>query len=211
MRLGRRGVSPATGRILWGARAKPHTHHGYFAVKTVESSSSARIVVLSVIYVPLSTCLRQVDIFFFYLFNSGLMLFQGWNGHFWTNISLSSLGLVYQLGHGGGPCIAPAHSHEMTVLHLNGIHTLRVSYCGCSISDHEGNLHQLMRNAWYPATTIDPHTCATYRVLESFRLLNVVGNVNVRDYVTTLEELTSATRTEWIAVRNPCGDALGQY
>lgn len=125
---------------------------------------------------------------------------QGWNSDFWKPISLAALGLTYQLGHGGGDCLTPSKTHEMTIIHTNGIHSLRVTYCGCSVSDHETNIRQLMRNAWYPATTIEPHSCATYRALETFRLLNVVGNVNVRDYVSSLEEMTTATGTEWLAV-----------
>lgn len=90
----------------------------------------------------------------------------------------------------------------MTVLHTNGIHTLRVSYCGCSVAGQEDNLQQLMRNAWYPASITDPHTCATYRVLETYRRLNVVANTNVRDFVTTLEEMSCPVGTTWVAVSN---------
>jgi hypothetical protein len=46
---------------------------------------------------------------------------------------------------------------------------------------------------WYPATTTDPATCATFRTLEVFRLYNVVGNMNVRDFVTAIERMTNTT------------------
>ncbi|KAJ7058605.1 hypothetical protein C8F01DRAFT_990833, partial [Mycena amicta] len=44
-----------------------------------------------------------------------------------------------------------------------------------------------------PATTIDPATCATFEALETFRLLNIVGNLSADDYVGTLERLTDTT------------------
>jgi hypothetical protein len=50
----------------------------------------------------------------------------------------------------------------------------------------------------------DPTTCATFKVLDLFRLLNVVGNVNCHDFINALERLTDATsRTgmAWMPVR----------
>ncbi|KAJ7050920.1 hypothetical protein C8F01DRAFT_1237590, partial [Mycena amicta] len=41
-----------------------------------------------------------------------------------------------------------------------------------------------------------PGTCATLEALEQFRLLQVVGNVNVHDFVGTLERLTDPTRVD---------------
>jgi hypothetical protein len=65
-------------------------------------------------------------------------------------------------------------------------------YCKCAKSDVD-NLEQLMRNAWYPATVTDPGTCATFQSLESYRMYNVVGNLNVWDYITALERFTDST------------------
>lgn len=172
--------------------------HSY-AARIVESFSSVKSVVGFVIsahrymssryvYQILPTSMYQ------------LIPAQAWNGDFWEDATLTSLGLVFQLGHSGGHCPSPAKNHEMTVLHTNGIHTLRINYCGCGVAGREDNLQQLMRNAWYPASITDPHTCATYRVLETYRRLNVVANTNVRDFVTTLEEMSSAMGTTWVAV-----------
>ncbi|KAJ7659782.1 hypothetical protein DFH06DRAFT_1326803 [Mycena polygramma] len=125
-----------------------------------------------------------------------------WNGEFWTEATmwgsetrpnaagLKGLGLVYQLGHHGFPCEFPGARHSMVVIHVNGIHTVEFNFCGCDKFRQTNNLGQLLGNTWYPATTIDPGTCATFKCLEAFRLLNVVGNLTVSDYVGTLERLS---------------------
>ncbi|KAJ6488304.1 hypothetical protein C8R47DRAFT_1177489 [Mycena vitilis] len=118
-----------------------------------------------------------------------------WNGSFWITTTLCSLDFVYQLGHGGQPCIRPAPAvREMVVLDTEYIHTVQYRFCGCDKSDHAGNLEQFLRNGWYPATSVDPKTCATFACLELFRLLNVVGNINVHDFVGTLERRTDASK-----------------
>ncbi|KAJ7429112.1 hypothetical protein B0H11DRAFT_2266968 [Mycena galericulata] len=114
-----------------------------------------------------------------------------WAGGFWTSATLRDIGLVYQLGHEGRPCTSPAPAVRcMVVVDTNGIHRVSYRYCGCDHGRAVRNLSQLMRNAWYPASLTDPATCATYRVLEMFRLMTVIGNVNARDFVTALERRT---------------------
>ncbi|KAJ7117336.1 hypothetical protein C8R43DRAFT_902104 [Mycena crocata] len=123
-----------------------------------------------------------------------LHVIKEWTGQFWESRSLAAMGLVYQLGHGGFPCRYPdMHVYNLTVIDAPYIHRIKVQYCKCDKSDDADNLEQLMRNRWYPATVTDPGTCATFRSLESYRLYNVVGNMNVRDYITALEEMTDAS------------------
>ncbi|KAJ7050750.1 hypothetical protein C8F01DRAFT_1263635 [Mycena amicta] len=136
-----------------------------------------------------------------------------WSGEFWVNCAVFSthasssgtaLGMVYQLGHHGFDCVLPETLRRtMVVLHVNGIFKIDVVFCGCSESLRHRHMHlsQLMDNAWYPATAINPQTCATYEVLDLFRTLQVVGNVNAHDFVRTLERLTDATFTEDIPDR----------
>ncbi|KAF7312719.1 CxC2 domain-containing protein [Mycena indigotica] len=128
-----------------------------------------------------------------------------WNGSYWTRVALhqqhakdfspSSLQFVYQLGHGGEPCIRPASSEPQTmvVLDVGGVFTCRVRFCGCERALGQDPIAQLMNNGWYPATTIDPATCATFEALEDFRLSSVVGNISAHDYVGKLERLTDPT------------------
>ncbi|KAJ7073296.1 hypothetical protein B0H15DRAFT_793030 [Mycena belliarum] len=119
---------------------------------------------------------------------------QEWKGTYWLQSSLQSVGCVYQLGHGGHPCPRPAPAvRKMVVMDATFIHNVNYQYCGCDSSDHALNLEQLLRNDWWPATTTDPATCATFASLDLFRLLNVVANVNVHDFVGMLERQTDAT------------------
>ncbi|KAK7002264.1 CxC2 domain-containing protein [Favolaschia claudopus] len=116
-----------------------------------------------------------------------------WNGRYWARSSLASLGCVYQLGHGGFRCPHPASKErEMVILHFPNLYTIKYRYCGCDLSDHANNLQQLLRNGWYPATTVDPATCATLATLKVFRLMNVIGNLTIHDFIKTVERSTDA-------------------
>ncbi|KAJ7106120.1 hypothetical protein C8R43DRAFT_963449 [Mycena crocata] len=125
-----------------------------------------------------------------------------WNGTYWIWTTLHALGSEYQLGHGGLACRRPvAMTHDMVVMDVKYIHTVRIRYCGCDVSAGALNLEQLMRTGWYPATITDPGTCTIFAALDLFRLLSVVANVNVKDFVTTLEKNTNATATESVPDR----------
>ncbi|KAF7335028.1 CxC2 domain-containing protein [Mycena venus] len=122
-----------------------------------------------------------------------LHFLEEWNGKFWVRTTLHSIGLVYQLGHEGLKCNVPHPVvRTLTVMDTTGVHTVHYRFCGCARSDKANNLAQLLRNTWYPASFTDPDTCATFRVLDFFRLLNVVRNTNACNFVTTLERLTDA-------------------
>ncbi|KAK6993086.1 CxC2 domain-containing protein [Favolaschia claudopus] len=133
-----------------------------------------------------------------------LHVLEEWNGVHWSRCSLKDIGLVYQLGHGGFPCPFPDTPHNMVVIDAPILHEIRYMYCKCSKSDTADNLEQLLRNAWYPATVTDPGTCATFKTLEAYRLYNVVGNMNVRDFVTSLERISdpsAASGMTWLPDR----------
>ncbi|KAL1724763.1 hypothetical protein EV714DRAFT_222510 [Schizophyllum commune] len=121
---------------------------------------------------------------------------QRWNGDFWDkSVTLQEIGLVYQLGHGGLPCPAPAPRTSLTAMTLitpTRISRVAICYCGCSSSSNTTRVQQLLREGWYPATTRDPNTCATFAALDHFELLAVAANVNVRDYISTLERADNA-------------------
>lgn len=112
------------------------------------------------------------------------------------------MGLVYQLGHGGSSCRLPGdHTWIMTVLHGNGVHSVAVRFCECEQADDANRWRQTMRNAWWPTTIASPRTFATFEVLALFRRLNVTANVNVCDFVTTLEKLSNPLQAEWLPDR----------
>ncbi|KAK7019477.1 CxC2 domain-containing protein [Favolaschia claudopus] len=127
---------------------------------------------------------------------------QEWKGCYWTTVTLSSLDLVYQLGHGGWPCPHPAPAtRSMVVLDFPHIHEVKFRYCACDLSDRANNFEQLLRNAWYPATTVDPGTCATFATLEVFRLLTVIGALSVLDFVGTMEKSTNPSGVDSVPDR----------
>ncbi|KAJ7484897.1 hypothetical protein B0H11DRAFT_2157487 [Mycena galericulata] len=134
-----------------------------------------------------------------------LHILKEWMGEYWQKIALHELGYVYQVGHGGFPCRFPdPRTLTMTVIDLPYIHRVRYRYCKCRKSDHTNNLQQLLRNSWYPATITDPATCATFTTLETFRLQNVVCNMNAHDFITAIErqtDVTAATGMEWLPHR----------
>ncbi|KAJ7791595.1 hypothetical protein B0H14DRAFT_3500285 [Mycena olivaceomarginata] len=134
-----------------------------------------------------------------------LHVLQEWNGVFWIDATLEEMGLVYQLGHGGMPCPYPdSRMLTMTVIHLPVVHRVKYRYCKCQRAADSTNIQQCLRNKWYPATITDPATCATFSTLETFRLQNVVGNMNVHDFITAIEWRTKSTSSagmDWIPHR----------
>ncbi|KAJ7506191.1 hypothetical protein B0H11DRAFT_2220108 [Mycena galericulata] len=130
---------------------------------------------------------------------SPLHFVQEWRGKFWERKTLQTLGLVYQLGHGGFRCKFPDPVvRTMVVIDDSGIHKISYRFCGCELCDTANNLCQLLRNGWFPATKTDPDTCATFNVLDLFRLLNVTGNVNGHDFIAALERKTDALASSGI-------------
>ncbi|KAJ7280544.1 hypothetical protein C8J57DRAFT_1563340 [Mycena rebaudengoi] len=131
-----------------------------------------------------------------------LHVLEEWSGECWISVSLRALGVVFQLGHGGLPCVYPdSKINVMTVVDSPYIHRISFRYCKCSRSDYADNLQQLLRNSWWPATVTSPATCVTFATLEMYRLLNVVGNLNVHDFVKSLERATDSTAStglDWL-------------
>ncbi|KAK7022207.1 CxC2 domain-containing protein [Favolaschia claudopus] len=104
--------------------------------------------------------------------------------------------------------LTPLHTPQVTpsvrtmiVLDFPHIHDINYRYCACDLSDRANNLEQLLRNDWYPATTVDPATCATFATLEIFRLTTVVGGLNVHDFVRTMEKSTDPWGVETVPDR----------
>ncbi|KAF7365867.1 CxC2 domain-containing protein [Mycena venus] len=116
---------------------------------------------------------------------------QEWNGSFFERRTLKSLGLVIQLGHPAGTgCNNPVKAIvTFTVIDLTGIHNVDVNFCNCD--SNVERRQQLMRVCWWPATARDPQTCATFRVLRLFQILNCLGKVSAHDFLRSLELLTN--------------------
>lgn len=110
--------------------------------------------------------------------------------------------LVYQLNHFGSPCMSPDPKiRSLTVVDATGIHTINHTRCGCRRSTGIKPWQQYMREGWYPASVKSPQTCATFECLDLLRRLKVIATVNVRDFMTVLEDITDAWATFNIADR----------
>ncbi|KAF7329335.1 CxC2 domain-containing protein [Mycena kentingensis (nom. inval.)] len=129
-----------------------------------------------------------------------LHVIQEWTGDMWKDTDMHApvleggLGLEFQLGHHGFPCPNPATPKRMVVIDSKGIFSLRLRECRCDVGLRRSTVQLLLAHGWYPATTVNPATCATIEALELFRLLRVNGNLNVQDFMGTLQRLTDPGR-----------------
>ncbi|KAJ7928681.1 hypothetical protein B0H13DRAFT_1597258, partial [Mycena leptocephala] len=114
-----------------------------------------------------------------------------WQGDFFQRTSLANLGLIIQLGHPPGFSCDTAHAgHSVFVLiDLSGIHEIKVRFCSCNAQIK--HWQQLMRASWWPATVLDPSTCATFAVIRLFQIMNCLGKISAHDFMRSLELLTN--------------------
>jgi hypothetical protein len=117
-----------------------------------------------------------------------------WNGQFFETITLKSLGLRIQLGHPDGQCCPTpqrAFNDDFVVLDVHGIHEVAVDFCDCDKA--KNHVQQLLRVAWFPSTTADPKTAATFRLLEHYHLLAFESKISVYEYYNALKRLSDNT------------------
>ena len=79
---------------------------------------------------------------------------------------------------------------DFVVIDTNGIHLVNVDYCRCYSVTHRV---QLLRIGWWPATPLDPQTCATMEVLRHFQILNLQGKLTGFSFYRALEYQTDNT------------------
>ncbi|KAK6997432.1 CxC2 domain-containing protein [Favolaschia claudopus] len=117
---------------------------------------------------------------------------QRWVDNCFERVSLAELGLVVQLGHTpGATCGAVRRGkYKFTVIDVNGIHNVAVQFCECD--SRIKARQQLMRVCWWPATALDPSTCATFGVIRLFQNLNCLGKISSFHFLRSLELLTNA-------------------
>ncbi|KAJ7216212.1 hypothetical protein C8J57DRAFT_1440543 [Mycena rebaudengoi] len=119
-----------------------------------------------------------------------------WDGDHFKRMSLRSLGLVVQLGHAAraARCVRWEHGNtNFTVIHTNGIHRVVVDFCNCGELAGVEHWRQMMRVKWWPATPVDPQTCATDACLRQFQTLNCLSKISGYDYYQGLVLLTDNT------------------
>ncbi|KAJ7170324.1 hypothetical protein C8R43DRAFT_944839 [Mycena crocata] len=116
---------------------------------------------------------------------------QEWNGTHFKRVGLAKLGLVMQLDHTPGvscPAMKKGKT-KFTLIDVTGIHNVNVQFCECD--SRITHRQQLMRACWWPATVIDPATCATISVIRLFHNLNCLGKVSAFHFLRSLELLTN--------------------
>ena len=122
--------------------------------------------------------------------NSRDMSYQVWTTTHFQKTSLSALRLQFQLGHPHNtPCVFQQQAHKyFVVIHNNGFHSVNLYYCNCQpgYAIHQ----QLLDNAWFLSTPLEPRTCGTFAVLHHFHTLNLQVNTTSYDLYTVLTLLT---------------------
>ncbi|KIY60949.1 hypothetical protein CYLTODRAFT_495459 [Cylindrobasidium torrendii FP15055 ss-10] len=101
------------------------------------------------------------------------------------------MGLIVQLGHGGFPCASPRPPRLVTVVDLQGIHTLDMQFCSCEIGQGIQDWQQMYRDGYYPSTTQAPQSCATFSTLDFFRMLKTTAAISSNRFIHCLAELSN--------------------
>jgi hypothetical protein len=118
---------------------------------------------------------------------------QYWNGQHFEDTNLRDLGLRLQLGHPPGErCSNPSSIHnDFVVLDINGVHDVTLCFCECQTA--QSRTTQLLRMHWFPATTLELKTAATFRLLHNFHILSFESKASTFEYWQTLACLTNNT------------------
>ncbi|KAJ7030300.1 hypothetical protein C8F04DRAFT_961867 [Mycena alexandri] len=115
-----------------------------------------------------------------------------WSDGFFAPRTLDQLDGRVQLGHVAGtycPKATSAHK-DFVIIDTLGIRTVKLNFCGCdSTLSHR---QQLMRACLWPATSLDPQTCATFNAIRLFEVQNCLGKISAYDYVRSLELLSNS-------------------
>ena len=115
---------------------------------------------------------------------------QSWNGGFFKNVTLESLGLVINLIHHDGICPVCPETQLIIVIDLSGYHLVRVRFCACSHSSFLEPFRQFLRVRWYPASILRPKTVFTFDLLDTYHKLSLQGKLNLYDFYTAIMQKT---------------------
>lgn len=121
---------------------------------------------------------------------------QEWNGKFFDKVTLQSLGLRYQLGHGGARCPLPAPGpSDFLVFDITGVHRVTIDFCNCTHHIFHQRT-QLLRARWFPATTNRPKTVFTFNVLKTYHELSLQGKTTSYDFYHSILRRTDNSKVE---------------
>ncbi|KAG2358630.1 hypothetical protein BDR07DRAFT_1452640 [Suillus spraguei] len=125
-----------------------------------------------------------------------------WQDGYFHPTTLKHLGLRIQLGdHAGQSCHnpKPAREDDFVVIDVHGIHEVGLDFCSCA--NAPSHYRQLLRGRFFPSTTTDPRTAATFAVLEHFHLLSFESKVSTYEFYHCLARRSDNTGIEPIKDR----------
>jgi len=119
---------------------------------------------------------------------------QEWNGSFFKATALKALGLQLQLWHHLGHCCTNPHkawNDAFVVLDITGIHEVGLDFCNCEMV--QPHFIQLLQFHWFPGSTKNPCTTATFHLLKHFQLLSFESKASALEFYSVLAQETENT------------------
>ncbi|EEB89867.1 hypothetical protein MPER_11993, partial [Moniliophthora perniciosa FA553] len=98
-------------------------------------------------------------------------------------------------------CPNSKRAHEdFVVIAVNGIHKIDLYFCDCKKDEAEFR-HQLLEVGWWPASSKEPRSAATFEVLRHYHVTNCQSHIPTTDYFRAIEQLTDGTSLQKIPDR----------
>ncbi|KAK6985154.1 CxC2 domain-containing protein [Favolaschia claudopus] len=121
-------------------------------------------------------------------------------------VRIGILGLRIQLGHGKRfgvetQCVnpIPAFDDDFVVVDTYAIYEVHLDFCGCETA--QAHDIQLLRARWYPSTSTNPRSTATFTVLRRFHLLTLESKDSVSEFYNSIARETDNTGTRVVRDR----------
>jgi hypothetical protein len=127
---------------------------------------------------------------------------------FWSNRSLTGMGLELYLGHHSRKCsYAIRDSRPMHIVSMHGIHKVGVQFCSCPDRDtaqlplEAEQAAQLVAEGYWPSTWKQPRTAFSIRLMKQFDLLACQSQVSAHDFFMQLVRMTDNVTPQDVDVR----------
>ncbi|KAL0059577.1 hypothetical protein AAF712_013668 [Marasmius tenuissimus] len=118
-----------------------------------------------------------------------------WWGGFFVKHDISALGHSIPLGHEGGQCPKPKPDRSLIIAHTNGVHSTKVSFCGCEKAALRDKWTQLFDHGFLPSTVLDPHSCFTFSLMREYTMLHWQCHITPFNYMKAIRRLTNNVGT----------------
>ncbi|KAK1222232.1 hypothetical protein PQX77_014926 [Marasmius sp. AFHP31] len=130
-----------------------------------------------------------------------------WNGNYFVCSDISVLrkgGFAVQLGHHGEPCplLNQPKPIKFTVIHSNGVHGSRLSFCAYRSTDQ---VQQLMHARLFPSSPRTPETAYTFARMREYDIQALQGQLPAYDWIFALQRLADNAHTHLV------GDPYGPF